>query len=90
MARIRRQDIFFYVAMALLFTLVGLGLWRRVKPPGPETLRVVQIVQIAIIPVLIALFLLSLRQPLSRWNKSLVDERQALARQKRRKKSRRH
>jgi hypothetical protein len=89
-AKVKRQDIYFYVAVALALVVIGLSF---VSKKGNDlgldqnALRVIQVVQVIAVAVCIVLFILSFRQPLHRMSVSLVRERQEVAREKRRKKA---
>jgi glucan phosphoethanolaminetransferase (alkaline phosphatase superfamily) len=87
-AKLKKQDIYFYVAVGVLIALVGLSVWYRANRQSLEqpAQRTIQAVQIAMIVILVVLFLLSFRQPLRSMNKTLFQERRELARKKRRKK----
>ena len=88
MAKDKKYDVYFYVAVFLLLALVGLSLWSRKRAFDAATLGYLQAARIAMVAAFIVLLLLSFRHPLRRMNRSLFQERRELERKKRRKKTR--
>ena len=88
MAKNKRYDVYFYVAMVLLLALVGLSLWSRIRAFDEATLGYVQAARVVMAVAFVVLLLLSFRHPLRRMNRSLFQERRELERTKRRKKAR--
>jgi hypothetical protein len=71
-AKVRKQEIFFYVAVVVLFAFVGLEAWLRVDPGlGTRWRQLMGAVQIGLAAIFLALLLLSFRRPLRRENRSI-------------------
>ena len=88
MAKIRKQDVFFYLGIVVLLVVVGISFWLRRAQLDQESRNAIGALQVGLIVTFVVLMILSFPKPLKTMRESLAAEKQKLAREKRRKKKR--